>query len=35
MTTNGQDFMSTPHLKDDNQQLVLPAATQGPVSILT
>lgn len=36
MTTNGQDFMSAPHLKDgDNQQLVLPATTQGLESILT
>lgn len=36
MTTNGQDFMSTPHPKDDdNQQLVLPATTQGLESIPT
>lgn len=36
MTTNGQDFVSTPHLKDDdNQQLVLPDTTQGLESILT
>lgn len=36
MTTNGQDFMSTPHLKDDdNQQLVFPATIQGRESILT
>lgn len=36
MTTNGQDFMSTPRLKDDdNQQLVFPATIQGRESILT
>lgn len=30
MTIQGQNFMSTPHLKDDdNQQLVLPTSTEG------
>lgn len=36
MTTNDQDLMSTPHLKDDdNQQLALPATSQGLESTLT
>lgn len=36
MTTNGQDFLSTPHLKDhDNQQLLLHASNQGLKSTLT
>ena len=36
MATNGQDFLSTPHLTDhDNQQLLLHISTQGLKSILT
>lgn len=36
MTTDGQDFMSTPHLKDDdNQQGVPPVTTQRLKSVLT